>query len=196
MAQVLATRATSLAASTLLLGAAGLAALTASTVIENLALPDRTPVQSILRDIEPPPAPTPRPRVERPDDPAFEVPLPPHYQSPMLTEATPSSAVFDLGQANGPVLIEHARWVRRPAGLDRYYPRRAREAGMEGVVELDCLVSAEGALRCAVEAESPANWGFAAAALRMAGDHQMVPAARDGAAVEGRHHMRIPFQLD
>ena len=89
MAQVLTTRATSLAVSTLLLGAAGLAALTASTVIENLALPDRTPVQSILRDIEPPPAPTPQPRVERLDDPSFDIPLPLPYQPAMPAEATP-----------------------------------------------------------------------------------------------------------
>lgn len=195
MAHVLATRATSLAASTLLLGAAGLAALTASTVIEKFSLPDAVPVESILRDIEPLPAQPPRRRLDPINDPPFEVPLPLPYPA-MPAEATPSAAVFGAGPAEGPVLIERPRWVRRPAGLDRYYPRRAREAGVEGVVQLDCLVSAEGALRCAVEAESPANWGFAAAAQRMARDHQMVPAARDGAPVEGRYHMRIPFQLD
>ncbi len=195
MARVLATRATSLAASSLLLGAAGLAALTASTVIEKFSLPDRTPVESMLGIVDPPAAPEPRRRTEPLDDPAFELPLPLPHQA-TLPEAAPSSAVFTVRQAEGPVLIERPRWVRRPVALDRYYPRRAREAGMEGVVQLDCLVSAQGALRCAVEAESPANWGFAAAALRMAGDHQMAAASRDGVAVEGRYRMRIPFQLD
>ncbi len=195
MAQVLATRATSLAASTLLLGAAGLAALTASSVIEKFSLPETVPVESIFRDMTPP-EPAPRRRAERVDDTAFEVPLPLLHQPVAQAEAAPSSAAFEIGNAEEPVLIERPRWVRRPAGLDRYYPRRARDAGVEGVVELDCLVSAVGTLRCAVEAETPANWGFAAAALRMAGDHEMAPASRDGVAAEGRYHMRIPFQLD
>lgn len=196
MAQVLTTRATSLAASTLLLGAAGLAALTASTVIEKFSLPNDMPVVSMFPIADPPAAPVPPPRVVRPDDGVVEVPELLPYLPVMPAEAASASAVFGVGLAEGPALIERPHWVRRPASLDRYYPRRAREVGMEGVVQLDCLVSAEGALRCVVEAESPANWGFGDAALRMARDHQMVPAARGGAAVEGRYQMRIPFQLD
>lgn len=196
MAQVLAARATSLAASALLFGVAGLAALTASTVIENILPPDGVPVISIAPDFDPEPPPTPQRHAERLDD-NFDLPLPLPFETIAPASASPSEAVFaPPGAAEGPVLIEHPRWVRRPQALERYYPRRAKEAGVEGVVQLDCLVSSQGVLRCTVEAETPSDWGFAAAALRMAGDHRMTPAARDGAAVEGRYHMRIPFQLD
>ncbi len=43
--------------------------------------------------------------------------------------------------------------------------------------------------------ETPANWGFGLAALRISRDYRMVPAMRDGQAVEGRHWMRVPFEV-
>lgn len=88
-----------------------------------------------------------------------------------------------------------AAWVRRPRDLERYYPRRARQLGVEGQVTLDCRVGLNGELTCVVVEETPPNWGFAEAALRIADEHRMIPAMRDGAPVEGRYVMRAPFTL-
>jgi hypothetical protein len=46
-----------------------------------------------------------------------------------------------------------------------------------------------------VVSETPANWGFGRAALEIAGDYRMVPAMRDGQAIEGRYRMRVPFEV-
>jgi hypothetical protein len=46
-----------------------------------------------------------------------------------------------------------------------------------------------------VVSETPANWGFGEAALRISGDYQMVPATRGGVPVEARHRMVVPFQI-
>jgi protein TonB len=92
-------------------------------------------------------------------------------------------------------MIVNPRWLRRPRDLARYYPVRALARGVEGRVVLDCAVSTTGNLTCAVLSETPRNWGFAEAALRISRDYQMVPAMRDGTAVDGRHRMVIPFEL-
>ena len=79
--------------------------------------------------------------------------------------------------------------------LQRYYPPRAIERNIEGEVLLDCLVDVAGLLDCRVVSESPNGWGFAAAAQRIARAHRMIPATRDGVAVQGRYAMRVPFQI-
>jgi hypothetical protein len=61
---------------------------------------------------------------------------------------------------------------------------------------LDCTVATSGRLVCAIVSETPSHWGFGEAALRISRDHVMVPAMRDGAAVEGRYRMRVPFQVN
>jgi protein TonB len=93
-------------------------------------------------------------------------------------------------------VITRPEWVRRPSGLTVYYPRRALNRGIEGEAALTCVVSVTGHLDCAVVSETPTGWGFGEAAIRIARDHRMVPAMRDGIAVEGRYSMRVPFQLD
>jgi protein TonB len=52
-----------------------------------------------------------------------------------------------------------------------------------------------GALDCAVVSETPAGWGFGAAAVAIARDHRMAPATQDGRPVEGRYRMAVPFRL-
>jgi hypothetical protein len=44
--------------------------------------------------------------------------------------------------------------------------------------------------------ETPRGWGFGEAALAIAADHRMAPATRNGAPVEGRYTMRVPFELN
>ncbi len=103
------------------------------------------------------------------------------------------SAAFAGGAPRA--VITTPDWIRRPRDLAAYYPERALDRGREGVVILDCLVGVDGRLGCAIVSETPSGWGFGAAALAIARDHEMVPATRDGAPVEAQYRMRVPFAL-
>lgn len=135
---------------------------------------------------EPPPRPTP---LALADGPA-ETPLTP---SAAELEDVP---VLALPLDDGLPTIRQPRWTERPRDLARYYPRRALARGVEAWVVLDCIVGVSGALNCSVVSEAPEGWGFGEAALRIARDHRMEPALRDGVPVEGRYQMRVPFTLD
>jgi periplasmic protein TonB len=187
-------RAASLTASALTVGAALLAALTVSYSVQTqLAAPS---FGFTFWSEPPPPPPEPaRPIVRTPPDPdaLFEFepfePLSPLLPAGLSVSAAPPAPL-------GPVTIDRPHWLERPSRLERLYPRRARESGIEGAAQLDCLVSVAGALDCVVIAETPANWGFGAAALRIADEYRMAPATRDGVPVEGRYRLRIPFELN
>jgi protein TonB len=91
------------------------------------------------------------------------------------------------------------RTVRAPTAADirNVYPPEAKMRGMAGMVMLDCVLNAEGALTaCGVEYETPAGQGFGAAALRAA------PAFREAADTPGAPlagwRVRVPvnFRVD
>lgn len=192
----LSVRATSLAASSAMLGALLIAALSFSFAINHVTTHDPSGV-TLVREPEPPPAPTPPMQPREPLAPPDIInPLAPIPFEPLTPLAANDIGGIPAVAQSGPINIENPRWLQRPSGLDRYYPRRAREAGTEGAAQLDCLVTPVGALECRVISESPVGWGFGAAALRMSRDYRMAPATRDGAATEGRYRMRIPFQLN
>jgi protein TonB len=186
-------RATSFLASAALLGLGVFAALSVTVTLRQIDFPD-PPVVPILRIDEQKPPPPPVTRTTPPPE------APPVHQTssfdvPSL-DAPPAPSEFALpGQPPGPAEILNPRWLRRPSDLERYYPRQALRREVSGDVLLDCLVRATGALDCVIVSETPAHWGFGEAALRMARDHRMAPATRDGAAVEGRYRMRVPFEL-
>lgn len=60
-------------------------------------------------------------------------------------------------------------WLSRPNGDDLrfYYPVQAWNAGRAGSARLQCLVAAEGWLRCRARNETPAGAGFGQAARRL-----------------------------
>ncbi len=196
MAQTASMRATSLAASAALLGAGAIVALTFSYELPRMDFP--FPEAPTVRvETEPPP-----PQPERPVRPqVIRRPL----AEPVETINTAAAEEFEeiveaptssgFGEAMSPT-VTSPHWLRRPTNLQVYYPRRALEAGTEGEVVLDCLVTITGHLRCSVVSETPAGSGFAQAAQRIAADHQMRPAMRNGGPVEGRYRMRVPFRVD
>lgn len=188
-------RATSLAASAALLGAATIAAMTMtfSMMLED-APPDSVPVVELRAEPEPPPPREPEASRAVSDN-AIEVADAPW--SPLQDASLPADPFAFAGFAEpGPALITDPHWRRRPSDLGRYYPAQAVRRNVEGNVLLDCMVSASGWLNaCRIIEETPREWGFGAAALRIAADHQMAPAMRDGVPVEGRYSMRVPFQL-
>ncbi len=193
MSHILNLRAASLAASALMVGAAVLAALTVSYSVQIRAA---EPPFGFTFWSEPPPPPEPaRRRSLTPLNPDAREAIQPFEPPPLLPSAGFGVSVAPSAPL-GPVIIDRPHWLERPSRPERHYPRRARESGIEGVAQLDCLVSVAGALDCVVVAETPADWGFGAAALRIAREYRMAPATRDGVPVEGRYRLRLPFELN
>jgi protein TonB len=99
----------------------------------------------------------------------------------------------ELAPAVEPPTIMDPEWISRPASPERFYPRAAFLAGIEGRVELACFVETDGLLTCEIASEQPPGHGFGAAALEIARGHIMRPAERDGAPVRARFRMVVPF---
>jgi len=194
MAQTLGLRATSFGASTLIVGALAVMVLTMTTRIALHAPPDLGPPPVVIeRPVEPPP-PVEHPRVQTPPTQPTHILQNDDTQRAATIDTAPATST-EISTVPGLIEITTPHWTRAPSGLARYYPPRALERGIEGQVVLDCVVEVSGALDCAAVSETPPGWGFAAAAVRISRDYAMVPATRDGVAVEGRYHMRVPFAI-
>lgn len=187
-------RATSMLASTALMGLAVLAALSVTYSVQVFHFPD--PAHEVTMVVPPPPTPLEPPHPTPPTQPiAPPTPSDAAIIDPLPPVVSPISTLGEPSTVPGPVTITDPHWSQRPRDLARYYPRRAMANNVEGQVVLDCLVNVAGALSCRVVSETPANWGFGDAALRISRDYAMVPASRDGQLVEGRYRMRVPFDL-
>jgi protein TonB len=194
MSETATVRATSLLASAGILGGLVIVALTFTYVLE---IGDPFPEAPTFETVrEPPPTPPPPEPVRQP------VRLPATVSDPMTTilpsQPTDPTDIVEIGPPTPFVAqeITDPHWIRRPRNLQRYYPRGAITRGVEGMVVLDCLVATTGDLRCQVISETPREWGFGDAALRIAAEHRMEPARSNGAPVEGRYRMRVPFRAE
>jgi protein TonB len=196
MSETATLRATSLLASTGILGGMVSVALTFTYVLPVMDNP--FPSAPVVRaEPEPPPEPPPPEPLRRP------VTMPTTNTEPMTTilPSEPGPMPIEIGEIGVPTpnlvpVITQPHWLRRPRDLQRYYPRTAMARSIEGDVVLDCVVGTTGNLRCSVVSETPETWGFADAARRIAAEHRMTPAMRDGAPVEGRYRMRVPFRIE
>jgi protein TonB len=166
-------------------------------VIVDLTPPQQPPAFDTIRP-EPPKPEEPKPA--RPIQPVTEptTPISPSLPYQIDIEAAPTPTPIPVASQAEPevIVITRPDWLRRPTNLQIYYPNRARDRGVEGIVQLDCLVQVDGRLNCNLVSETPGGWQFGNAALRIARDHRMVPATRDGVPVEARYRMRVPFNLD
>lgn len=184
MAQ-LRTRAAAFAIATLVVAGLMLAAISARFVLTPETRPEPVAVLSEIARA-PDEAPTPPPRHEpRRQEPNIELPAP----------VEPLAAHSRAGASEAAVTISDPVWIARPSNPESFYPRRAFMRGIEGHVELDCVVELDGRLGCAIETETPGGEGFGDAALSLAHAHVMQPAARDGARVRGRYRMVVPFSV-
>ncbi len=94
--------------------------------------------------------------------------------------------------------ITNPDWLRKPDGnaLAAVLPQRALETGTSGVAKIRCDVADDGNLvDCAVESETPAGFGFGAAALLLAPNFQMKPRLVDGKPQPGGT-VTIPLRFE
>lgn len=85
-------------------------------------------------------------------------------------------------------VIHDPRWVSQPDADEfaRFYPERALRMSKEGEATLRCEVAANGQLRnCQVSGETPENFGFGQAAIKLARYMRIAPKTVDGQPVDG-----------
>jgi protein TonB len=152
----------------------------------------------IEEKIKPPPPPPPPPPDRPPPPPPPEQRVPPPDMTAPPTPTPIPVAVDPPPAPPTPSVITNPQWLERPNSrdFDRYYPPRAMEREMEGRVQLDCIVAADGRISCTVTSEDPTGWGFGEAALRVSRHFRMAPATRDGVPTSGgRVRVPITFRL-
>lgn len=131
-------------------------------------------------------------RTNYPELPAEVAPAP----SPQVEASEPQrlEMLAQLTDAGTPVavptpsVITRPDWVRWPTAADvqRFYPERALRMQKSGSARLRCRIDGSGMLQnCAVITETPTEFGFGMAALKMESLFQMKPSTIDGASVGG-----------
>ncbi len=77
--------------------------------------------------------------------------------------------------------------------LERYYPARARDQGLEGRAVIQCAITDEARLTdCVIISETPAGAGFGQASIRAASKFRMRPKPGSGTAQAGQR-VTIPI---
>jgi TonB family protein len=85
---------------------------------------------------------------------------------------------FSAALAADPAAVSDADWESRPsfADVERAYPAAAIKDGVNGSGGLACTLRKDGSLAsCTIASEAPANAGFGAGALSLAGKYRMKP---------------------
>ncbi len=104
----------------------------------------------------------------------------------LKADAANPMVVARESEGAGRAVITNPDWVRRPAARNvaEYYPLDAAKSQVTGRATIRCRVLASGSLReCVAIDESPAEFGFGAAAVKMAREFQMRPKTLDGKPV-------------
>lgn len=179
-----------------MLWAALVLALSIGAQVATVAPGGPTIIEGVRIEDPPPREPQRKSQATQRTPEGFERVILPIPKTPETEPAAEPAALMEP-VADGPVTITRAVWLRRPTPqeLRAFYPPLALRRDRSGLVNLDCIVRTDGALDCAVLDETPPNYGFADAALRISRAYRMQPATRDGRPVEGRYQLRVPFEL-
>lgn len=105
-----------------------------------------------------------------------------------LAARAPSQAEREAAQ-----IMTGMVWVERPDAEDfgSHYPQAAVEQNLNGRAVLECLIEADGSLRCAILSEEPEGMGFGLAALGLSRSFRAAPEV-NGVPTAGRR-TRIPI---
>jgi protein TonB len=158
------------------------------------------------------PKPPPPPQAHKPQPPSIRLHTPAPIPSTPPIEPVRVEPAPELPQAVGPVAsltppapppaprapeIGAPTWLKRPGAKEfaRFYPDRAQRMGVEGAATITCAVTAAGGLTgCRLLRETPEDYGFGAATLKLAPYFRMSPRTVDGQPVEGGQ-VTIPIRF-
>ena len=132
--------------------------------------------------------------VRAPVQPPINIPYTPIWTDPVPTEthgstiSVPDVPIAPIEKPRPPSVIGKPDWLRKPtpAQMMGAYPDRALRQNISGSAKLSCKVTAVGAVRdCVVLSETPSEYGFGGAALRVSKNFKMKPQTVDGQPVDG-----------